>query len=894
MADRSVAVKLRLEASGFIAGARAAQAELSSLGKTMGQTSQSSSQGFHNMGIGLTAIGAAAGAGLALAVSHFMDFDQAMSNVQAATHESASNMALLRNAALDAGAKTKFSATEAAGAVESLAKAGVSTRDILRGGLKGALDLAAAGSMGVADAADVAATAMTQFGLKGKDVPHIADLMAAAAGKAQGEVSDMALALKQSGLVAAQMGLSIEATTGTLAAFASAGLTSSDAGTSLRTMLLRLANPSQQAAQSMKELGINAYDATGKFVGIEALAGQLQTRMGGLTQAQRDQALATIFGSDAIRAANVLYKDGTAGIADWVNKVNDAGYAAQTAAIKQDNLRGDIEKLGGAFDTALIKSGSGANNVLRGMTQQVTSLIDAYSGLPGPVQTAATGIGGLVAVTGLASGGFLLMLPRLMAVKQALRDMAETSPRTASGLVAVGKGAGTAFAALAAGEVTLSIIRQIQDATIRATPGLQKWTGALLDLSRFGQGGVSLTGVFDSLGASVKRLTDQDTMTSWSDKIGASIGVTSKSMREAKDQVGGIDSALAGLVGKGAIKDADQAFSSLQQQFVKGGTSLSEFKALFPQYDEALKGVTNDQTLAAGTSGNLTGATQGQTSAYDMLKDATVSLKDRTNEYQARLESLTGTVMGATSAEIGFEQNLRDLTAAVDKNGKSLDITTDSGAANARILLQLISHAQEAARATYAQTGSVEAANATYQRHVGQIDAVIGKLGLNQQQVLGLVGDYRQIPANLTTNFHLDTSQAMGAISSLSRAISAIAAQSALGIRLQAKATFASGGPVVGPGTSTSDSIDARLSTGEFVMNAAATKKIGVANLNRMNALGMAGGGLIQAPRVVAGQYGGSPLVNVYVQGSVVTERDLVRTVRDGLARHDARGDWIP
>jgi TP901 family phage tail tape measure protein len=274
-------------------------------------------------------VGLLAAAGLGAAVLAAANFDKAMSGVQAATRESASGMEALRAAALKAGADTAFSAQEAAGGIEALAKAGVSTEDILGGGLTGALDLAAAGEIGVAEAAEQAATAMTQFGLAGSDVPHIADLLAAGAGKAQGEVTDMGDALNQAGLVANSMGLSIEETTGSLAAFASAGLIGSDAGTSLKSMLQRLANPSGEAATALADLGVNAYDAEGNFVGLESMAGQLRSAMKNLTGEQRDAAMATIFGSDAVRAANILYSEGAKGISQWTEQVDDQGFAAR-------------------------------------------------------------------------------------------------------------------------------------------------------------------------------------------------------------------------------------------------------------------------------------------------------------------------------------------------------------------------------------------------------------------------------------------------------------------------------------------------------------------------------------------------------------------------------------
>ena len=221
----------------------------------------------------LALMGGAALAVAALAVRQFSSFSSAMSGVQAATQASTSDMSALREAALQAGADTKYSATEAAQGIEALGRAGVSTRNVLGGGLKGALDLAAAGQMQVKDAAELASIAMTQFNLSGKDVPHVADLLAAGAGKAMGEVSDLGMALKQGGLVASQFGLSIEETVGTLSAFASAGLLGSDAGTSFKTMLQHLADPSKESARLMQQLGIHAYDAQGKFVGLAGLAG---------------------------------------------------------------------------------------------------------------------------------------------------------------------------------------------------------------------------------------------------------------------------------------------------------------------------------------------------------------------------------------------------------------------------------------------------------------------------------------------------------------------------------------------------------------------------------------------------------------------------------------------
>jgi TP901 family phage tail tape measure protein len=346
------------------------------------------------VGIGVASVAAAA------------NFDKSMSNVEAVSGATADEMDRLRQAALDAGAATVFSASEAAEAQAELAKAGISTADILSGALTGSLDLAAAGGLGLAEAATIAAQAMNTFGLQGRDVGRIADTLAAGANKSAADVSQLGQALQQSGLVAKQTGLELDDTVGILSAFADRALIGSDAGTSLKTMLQRLTPQSKEAAGAMEALGISAFDASGEFVGLPALAGQLQTALGKLTPEARASALAVIFGSDAVRAANVLYELGAEGVRDYTDAVNDQGAAGRNAAVQLDNLAGDLEALKGSIETALIQAGSGGNDALRALTQTATEAVNRIGALPAPVLGVGT-----AAIT--AAGGFLLLAPRV-------------------------------------------------------------------------------------------------------------------------------------------------------------------------------------------------------------------------------------------------------------------------------------------------------------------------------------------------------------------------------------------------------------------------------------------------------------------------------------------------
>lgn len=452
MADRSVVYRLRAEIGQFSAQMAQAGASTKKFGDDLvglDAKGEKMRRGLDELAGTSGRIGLVLGGAFAASVVKAANFEQAMSYVQAATHETAQNMEELRQAALDAGAQTAFSATESAAAIEELAKAGVSTEAILGGGLSGALDLAAAGGLDVAKAAEAAASAMTQFKLSGDDVPHIADLLAAGAGKAQGSVEDMSMALNQSGLVASQTGLSIEETTGALSAFASAGLTGSDAGTSFKTMLQALTPTSKEAAKLMDQLGISAYDSQGNFVGLTEFAESLRAGLADLSVEQQNAALKTIFGSDAVRAAAVIYEQGGKGLQEWIDKTNDSGYAAETAAIRMDNLKGDLEQLGGAFETLLIGGGDGQTGFLREWTQGATGLVDGLNALPGPVKGASASLIGLAAVGAGAFWFTSKAVSTVASTREALAALEFQAGATKASLSTMGKGAGV-FAVVAA------------------------------------------------------------------------------------------------------------------------------------------------------------------------------------------------------------------------------------------------------------------------------------------------------------------------------------------------------------------------------------------------------------------------------------------------------------
>jgi TP901 family phage tail tape measure protein len=616
---------------------------------------------------------AAIAAGAALAIKGFADFDAQMSRVAAAADANAKSLDQLRVAALEAGKATKFSATEAAQAEEELVKAGISVRDIVTGGLRGSMSLAAAGNLELADAAELAAQAMNTFSLEGKDVPRVADTLAAGAGKAAGSVHEMGMALKQTGLVASQLGLSIEDTVGTLSAFADNALVGSDAGTSLKTALSFLQPKSDAAGEAMRELGLDFYDANGQFVGIISVAGQLQERLGGLTQEQRNATLYTIFGSDAIRAANILYKEGSLGIASYIQQVKDQGYASRVAAKATDNLKGDIEKLGGSIETALIGSGGGGSKVLRELAQGATEAVDAFEDLPGPVKESLVVVGLLAGVLGLVGAGFLMVVPRIAETKAALATMnvtaAGTRARMAGLLSALGGPWGIALTAAAAA-VGYWAKRQ-HDARARVqelNATLDEQTGAITKNTReWVKSRLESGGQFDAakeLGLSLKDVTD------------AALGNEAAVRRLDAANRAHLKVLLDTGFGAG---NAAQAYSDLRSELTGQSSEVDKAVAAKARLLEA-DGMSAEASQSAARAaaenaaglGDVTDAATETTKAEEELRDA--------------LDSTNNQFLVGRDAQRDYKRSLADVRDALKENGRGLDDDTEKGMANAEVL----------------------------------------------------------------------------------------------------------------------------------------------------------------------------------------------------------------
>lgn len=731
MADRSVKVSLYLQAQGYISGMDAVAQKTAKTGSEIEKLSQKR-DAFNALGASAIGMGAAIGVGIGVAVAKFSEFDQQMSSVQAATHESAENLGILRDAALEAGESTVYSATESAAAIEELAKAGVSTADVLSGALGGSLDLAAAGELGVARAAEITSTALNQFGLDGGQAAHVADVLAAGAGKAMGSVDDLANGLKFVGPVAAAMGVSLEETTGVLALFAQQGIIGEQAGTSLRGVLSSLTSPSKEARKEIERLGLQMYDAEGNFLGLQNAAGQLSTAYKGMDGASRDASLGIIFGRETVTAATALYQAGAEGVDEWTQAVDDSGYAAETARARLDNLAGDVEALGGAFDTALIQTGSGANDVLREMVQAASALVDMYNDLPEPVQTATLLIAAAAGAIALTGGAAMVAIPKWAEYKATVA----AAGFSMKDMVLRSAGVGIALAGLTA-VIGAAISRQ---ADMRA--GAQEFSDTLDEAT----GAVTA----NTRAMIAKKLADQGVFDQAS-----KVGVSQKQLTDALYEGGDaardvIDKFKAASFATGGfdirLQDASRAVDDMN-------TQIGDSRKQHDDYRAAMEGTT--------------GALAESEAATTVNERALAELAGQATSTQVDIDSLADTIRGFGSAQMdtnaaarGFEQALDDLQDSITENGSTLDRSIQAGRDNEANLDGLARATLEWAAATVQQTGDQEAANGVIQAGRDRLVEMLDKFGITGDAAQAYADRLGLIPGSVSTAVELNTATA--------------------------------------------------------------------------------------------------------------------------------------
>lgn len=314
----------------------------------------------------------------------FIDFEHTMSAVNAVLSPTAAEFENLTNKARQLGRDTGYSAVEAAGAMEMLAKNGLNTAQIMDGAIDSTLNLAAATGSNLSTAADIATSAMLSFGLQTGDLAQVVDSITGTTNASKFSIDDYALALAQGGGVAKTVGVSFKDFNTTVAAISPLFQSGSDAGTSFKTFLLRLIPASDAAYGAMQDLGIitkdganQFYDATGKMKPMAEVSEVLKKALTGLSDEQRNFYLNTIFGTDAMRAAAGIAEQGAVSFGKLQTTIENTD-AAENARKRWDNSKGTLEQFKGVMDDVAISIGTSVKPAFEALFNALQPVVQAF------------------------------------------------------------------------------------------------------------------------------------------------------------------------------------------------------------------------------------------------------------------------------------------------------------------------------------------------------------------------------------------------------------------------------------------------------------------------------------------------------------------------------------
>lgn len=346
----------------------------------------------------------------AAAVNTGNDFEAQMSRVKAIAGATGDEFEQLRDLALQLGADTSFSASQAAEGMENLASAGFTSSEIIAA-MPGLLDLAASSGADLGTATEIAASAIRGFGLDASDATHVADVFAEASARTNAQVEDMGEAMKYIAPVANAMGQSLEDTAAAVGIMSDAGIKGSQAGTTLRGALSRLAKPTKDMDVVMGELGLSFFDAQGQMLPLPGIIEQLEVGMDGLTQEQRNYALVTLFGQESLSGMLALMERGSDDLSEMSQSFAEADGAAKAMADTMlDNTSGSLEAMFGSIETLGIKIQEVLAPVVQSVAEGITNVVNAISAMDDDMIALIVTIAGVVAAIGplLLIGGNIL------------------------------------------------------------------------------------------------------------------------------------------------------------------------------------------------------------------------------------------------------------------------------------------------------------------------------------------------------------------------------------------------------------------------------------------------------------------------------------------------------
>lgn len=339
-------------------------------------------------------------AGFGAAVKKSIDFDDSMRKVKATSGATGSEFQQLRDKALEMGAKTKFSASESADALNYMALAGWDTKDML-GGIDGVMQLAAASGEDLGQVSDIVTDSLTAFGMKAKDSGHFADVLAQTSSKANTDVRGLGEAFKYAAPVAGALGYTVEDTSIAIGLMSNAGIKGEKAGTALRTMFTNLSKPTGDMKKKMDELGISITDSNGNMLPMRDVMDQLRGKFKGLSKEQQASAAATIFGKEAMSGALAIINASDEDYQKLTKSIDGSKGAAKRMSDEMEGgIGGSIRQMKSAIESLAISIGDVMAPYIKKLAEWLSYAANKLNEMPKGTQKIVVGLGLLAAAIG--------------------------------------------------------------------------------------------------------------------------------------------------------------------------------------------------------------------------------------------------------------------------------------------------------------------------------------------------------------------------------------------------------------------------------------------------------------------------------------------------------------
>lgn len=420
----SIVAHLQLDVSDFQSSLESAQDQIQ-------QSSQSMSSGFESAGRTLQTVGAGLTAAITVPVVAFgksaveatQTFNASMSKTGALMGATTSEMNQLRDAAMQYGATTQFSATECSDALGYMALAGWDANQSVSA-LPGVLNMAAASGMDLAQASDLVTDYLSAFGMEASQAGEMSDVLAYAQAHSNTTTEGLGEAFKNCAANAHAAGLDLQTTTALIGQLANQGLKGSEAGTALNAVMRDMTAKMKNGAIQIGKTKVQVQDANGNYRDMIDILADVESATDGMGDAEKAAALQSTFTADSIKGLNLLLNAGSGSAEEFRDKLNGcSGTAEEMAEKMNDNLAGDIKACQSAFETMQLQVGQKLDPVLRAFTQTLTKVFAAIGNLPAPVLQVIMVIAGILAVVGPVLLIMGTVMTKIREVRQGLQDL---------------------------------------------------------------------------------------------------------------------------------------------------------------------------------------------------------------------------------------------------------------------------------------------------------------------------------------------------------------------------------------------------------------------------------------------------------------------------------------